>query len=246
MVDKAETLVSPKKPPTLVITVTANFTAEPVGDTLRFWMDRLGLQPAQLAFSAYNQVFQELMAPDSLLASSEPGVNFLLIRLEDWAREQKSGHQAEAISTATREFIETFKAFAKRSRRPTILLVCPPSRRASENSQLSTVLRELEEEIRASVGRFRGVHLIGAQDVADVYPVEVIDDPENDRQAHIPFTAAYWTAIGTMLARKARTLLSPPYKVIVVDADNTLWGGVVGEIGAGQVEISGEYLELQH
>ena len=46
--------------------------------------------------------------------------------------------------------------------------------------------------------------------------------------------------MGTILSRKARTLLNPPYKVIVVDADNTLWGGVVGEIGAGQVQISGE------
>jgi len=99
-----------------VLTVTANFTAEPVGDTLRFWLDRLGLQPAKLEFSPYNQVFQELMAPDSLLTSSEPGVNLLLIRLEDWGREQKPEQHAAAISTAAREFIEALKAFAKRAR----------------------------------------------------------------------------------------------------------------------------------
>ncbi|MDP9340427.1 MAG: amino acid adenylation domain-containing protein [Acidobacteriota bacterium] len=246
MADKAETLLNSKKIRTLLMTVTANFTAEPLGDTLRFWMDRLELQPARLEFSGYNQVFQELMAPDSLLASSEPGVNFLLIRLEDWAREQKPGQQVNAISTATREFIETLKAFAQRARRPTVLLVCPPSRQASENSKkLSAVIRGLHAEIGSSVSSLGGVHLINAQDVAEWYPVEVVDDPENDGQAHIPFTPAYWTAIGTIFARKARALLSPPYKVIAVDADNTLWGGVVGEIGAGQVEISSEYLELQ-
>ena len=49
-----------------------------------------------MEFSAYNQVFQELMAPDSLLASAAPGVNFLLIRLEDWAREQKSAQQSRS------------------------------------------------------------------------------------------------------------------------------------------------------
>ena len=114
-----------------------------------------------------------------------------------------------------------------------------------ENAQLRVLLVELDAEVRKAVGKLRGVHLIGAQEVAELYPVSVVDDPENDRQAHIPFTAAYWAAIGTMLARKSRTLLSAPYKVIVVDGDNTLWGGVVGEIGAAKVEIAGEYLELQ-
>jgi len=246
MVEKTEQVFSSKKTRMLLMAVTANFTAEPVGDTLRFWIDRLAWQPARLEFSSYNQVFQELTAPNSLLASSEPGVNFLLIRLEDWAREQKSGHPTEAISTATREFIATFAAFAKRAKRSTVLVICPPSQQAASNSQLRGLLQELDAEIRASLGSLRGVHLIAAQDVAALYPVEEVDDPENDRQAHIPFTAAYWAALGTMLARKARTLLHPPYKVIVVDADNTLWGGVVGEIGAAQVQISGEYLDLQH
>lgn len=246
MVEKTEQAFSPKKARTLLLTVTANFTAEPVGDTLRFWMDRLALQPARVEFSPYNQVFQELTAPDSLLASSEPGVNFLLIRPEDWAREQKSEKQVEAVFTATREFIETFEAFAKRAKRSTVLVICPPSQRVASDSRFRGVLNQLDTQIRASLGSLRGVHLVGAQDVAALYPVEVVDDPENDRQAHIPFTAAYWAALGTMLARKARTLLSAPYKVIVVDADNTLWGGVVGEIGTAQIEISGEYLELQN
>ena len=79
-----------------------------------------------------------------------------------------------------------------------------------------------------------------------MYPVNVIDDPESNRQAHIPFTPEYWTAVGTMLARRARTLLSQPYKVIAVDADNTLWGGgVVGEAGAAGVRVDGEWKKIQ-
>src|ERR1700730_6187225 len=245
MVNKLEKSVGSNKPRQLVLTVAANFTAEPVGDTLRFWMDRLGVQPAQIEFSGHNQVFQELMAPESLLASSEPGINFLLIRLEDWAREQTSGQRADAISTATREFIDALKAFVKRAGRPTVLLLCPPARHTLANVQLSLLLQALETELRASVEALRGMYLISAGDLAELYPVEIIDDPESDRQAHIPFTAAYWAAMGTMLARKARALLNPAHKVIVVDADNTLWGGVVGEMGASHVQISGPWLELQ-
>ncbi len=168
-----------------------------------------------------------------------------MIRLEDWGRDQQAEQHSAAIKTATREFIETLGAFAKRARRSTILLLCPPSNQALENPKLRATLQELEAELLASTSALRGLHVIRWQELGELYPVEQIDDPENDRQAHIPFTGAFWAAAGTMLARKARVLLTPPYKVIVVDADNTLWGGVVGEIGASQVQISGEYLELQ-
>ena len=96
MVNKAGTSDESKQSSKFVITVTANFTAEPLGDTLRFWMDKLELRQAELKFSGYNQVFQELMAPDSLMAANEAGVNFLLIRLEDWAREQPSSRTSRS------------------------------------------------------------------------------------------------------------------------------------------------------
>src|SRR5450631_1622739 len=245
MVNRVDTSVSPEKSGKLVMTVTANFTAEPVGDTLRFWMERLELQAAELEFSGYNQVFQELMAPSSLLASNQPGVNFLLIRLEDWARDQKPAQRADAISAATHEFLNTLKAFSQRARRPTVLLLCPSSGAAHVDAQLNGVLQRLGEEFRTSIGALRGITLVSAEELAELYPVDVIDDPESNRQAHIPFTPEYWTAAGTMLARKARTLLSQPYKVIAVDADNTLWRGVVGESGAAGVQVNAEWRALQ-
>ena len=246
MGDKPQKSVSSNKTREFLMTVTANFTAEPVGDTLRFWLDMLGMHPARLVFSGYNQVFQELMAPATLPSSTEPGVNFLLIRLEDWARDQKPGKSADIITTATREFAAALQGFAKRARRTTVLFLCPPSRSALANAELSATLSRLHAELRTAVASLRGIQLIDAGELGQLYPVDIVDDPESDRQAHIPFTPAYWAAMGTILARKSRALLTPPHKVIVVDADNTLWGGVVGEIGARQVEISGEHLALHN
>ncbi|MDP9146955.1 MAG: amino acid adenylation domain-containing protein, partial [Acidobacteriota bacterium] len=240
--DKTAGIHSARK---LAMAITANFTAEPAGDILQFWMGRLGMQAAELVFSSYNQVFQELMTPGSLLASNEPGVNFLLIRLEDWARDQKPENSAETVASSVQEFIATLKDFAKRARRPTVLFLCPPSQKTLSNSALAAEISGLEASVREAATALRGIHFIADADLQGFYPVETIDDPENDRQAHIPFTPAYWTAMGTMLARNARALLNPPPKVIVVDGDNTLWGGVVGEIGASHVQINGEYLELQ-
>lgn len=229
----------------LLVTITANFTAEPVADILRFWIEILGFGPARLKFSGYNQVFQGLIAPDSLLASAQPGVNFLLIRLEDWARDQKKSLQTEAIARAVQEFIETFKAFAERAQRPSILLLCPPSRNVATDLGLARPIRLLQEDVRREAAGLRGVTVIPADEVTALYPVEVIDDSESDREGHIPFSSAFWVAMGTMLVRGARTLLQAPRKVIAVDADNTLWGGIVAEAGAAHVQIGREYREMQ-
>ena len=42
--------------------------------------------PARPEFAPYNQVFQQLLDPASLLATNTGGLNVLLIRLEDWLK----------------------------------------------------------------------------------------------------------------------------------------------------------------
>jgi FkbH-like protein/non-ribosomal peptide synthase protein (TIGR01720 family) len=245
MTDKTGQSSGASNSPDFVITVTANFTAEPIGDSLRFWMEKLGLKPGRVEFSGFNQVFQELMAVDSALSSATPGVNILFIRLENWARDQKSELRSETITAAVREFIQIFKAFTQRARRSTIVVLCPPSRIICENVQLGKTLHSLAQEVGETIAPFPGVSVINANELAELYPVDVIDDPESDRQGEIPFSARYWAAMGTMAMRKIRTMVQAPHKVIAVDADNTLWGGVVGEAGADQVQVSAEWKVLQ-
>ena len=64
--------------------LAATFTAEPLAPVLAFWFRTLGLDP-QLTFAPYNQVFQQLLDPSSLLSQNR-GHNVLLIRFEDWFR----------------------------------------------------------------------------------------------------------------------------------------------------------------
>ena len=232
-------------PKQLLCTVTANFTAEPIAEFLDFWFSRLHMSPVRLAFSPYNQVFQELLTPASLLACDAPGANLMLVRLEDWARESATDEQTDVIAKTTREFISSVTQFAGRATRPTILVLCPPSPRVRAKAHLAHAIESLEAEVRSALSGRRGISLIISDEVATLYPVDVLEDPDGDRQAHIPFTRSYWAALATILARKVRLLLEPPYKVIVLDGDNTLWGGVIGEVGAKQVQLDGVWRYLQ-
>ena len=104
-----------------MFTVTANFTADPVSRVLRFWAETLGLGAPRVESSPYNQVLQSLLDPGSTLASRTPGVNFILIRLEDWGRNQDRDHYAETIRATASEFMTAVTDFVRRSKRPSIV-----------------------------------------------------------------------------------------------------------------------------
>ena len=69
------------------IAIAATFTAEPVAELLAFWLKKLNL-PAEIAFAPYNQPFQQLLDPSSLLSTNGQGANVILLRLEDWLGER--------------------------------------------------------------------------------------------------------------------------------------------------------------
>ena len=73
--------------PEQTIVITSTFTAEPIEESLAFWMQALSV-PSQIQFAGYNQVFQELLNPASLSAKNAHGVNVVLLRFEDWVRNE--------------------------------------------------------------------------------------------------------------------------------------------------------------
>ena len=70
--------------PSASLRISASFTAEPLKPALRFWTDELEA-PHDVEFAPYNQVFQQLLDPGSLLRTNRRGANIILLRLEDWS-----------------------------------------------------------------------------------------------------------------------------------------------------------------
>lgn len=59
--------------------------------------------------------------------------------------------------------------------------------------------------------------------------------------ARSPFAAGFLPRLGDAFADVVATAELPPKKCVVVDCDNTLWGGVIGEDGPDRVAIGAEY-----
>ena len=211
------------------IVISATFTADAIEPTLAFWMRELGFDYS-IQIAPYNQVFQLLLDPAGMLASNHDGINVVLVRFEDWASEptRLATHQdnVQHFAASLRTAAQSFPA-------PLLVCICPPSE------------GRMQELIAAAVADLPTVHLITPQEVDALYPVAQPYDPLGDKLGHIPYTPAYFTALGSMIARKIHALRTPPFKVIALDCDDTLWRGICGEDGPQGVVVDPPRRALQ-
>jgi FkbH-like protein len=85
---------------------------------------------------------------------------------------------------------------------------------------------------------------VDAAAVARAAGVVRILDPESQRIAQVPYTDAFYVAVGTAIFRRAYGRLRPEPKLIAIDCDGTLWGGLCAEDGAQGVSVGPEELAL--
>lgn len=210
------------------ITITATFTAEPIEATLRFWSERLGLD-ANLEFAAYNQVFQTLLDPGSLARRNRDGVNVVLLRFSDWDHADTHDQRAELV-----------EALRQAATAAPLVVVTPPvdgPRAASEQQRVHA--------LASAIVDLPGVFHLDASAIADRYPVTDTFDNHAESVGHVPYTPDYFAALGTAVMRHIVAIRRAPFKVIALDCDNTLWGGIVGEDGVDGIRLDAGHQALQ-
>lgn len=223
------------------IALAATFTAEPILEPLAFWMRELG-SAATIEFAPYAQVFQELLNPGSLLSGNRGGVNVVLLRIEDWLRSAPDASAPEKaralLGRNANDFIAAVQTAAGRAASPPLVLaLCPSSPAGQADPVRRLAFPAVEQRIVEALANVSGVSVVGPQDLAE-YPVGDSYDAERDALGHTPYTPAFLAALATALARRIHALGPPRYKVVVLDCDNTLWQGVVGEEGALGVAVT--------
>lgn len=225
--------------------VAATFVADPIRQPLEFWMETLNL-PASIEIAPYAQVMQELLNPDSLFSQNDTGFNVLLVRPEDWIRDrlhENVERNRQHIERVASDLVAAVGVNRRKTRAPTLVYVCPPS--ASLSTVYGSVFAETQAVLVKRLSALENVRCFTHLDLIRLYPVPEYEDPRSDRIGHIPYTDDYFVALATLLARRIAVLVKPPYKVIAIDCDNTLWKGVCGEDGANGIELTPGHLELQ-
>ena len=219
------------------LAIAASFTAEPLQQALRFLLDEAGLG-LEVQFAPYNQVFQELLSRTSLLASNVQGANVVLVRFEDFIRDVPDPNAAGILlERTTLEFLDALTRLGVQAKSPTVVVVFGPSTRAPvellpQLERAASLLNERAQELH-------GIHLLTADETEGRY------DSVRDELAHIPFTEEYFASLALAITRRVHALRKPAHKVLVLDCDNTLWSGVVGEDGVEGISFPRAMLDLQ-
>lgn len=226
------------------ISIASTFTCDPVENTLRFWGEKFGYEMS-VNFSPYGQIFQELLTLDSTLNHPENDVRVLFIRFEDWIRnfqnEEEVSLQAHVLDNIHNlsEYARTSAAYTKSSLFLTIAKNSPNSLIKADQQ------REFEQLLYRLLSDESNIFVITPGEIHKNYPVHDFYDPQRDQLGHIPFKSEYFTALATSVFRNVLASKRKPYKVIVMDCDNTLWGGVCGEVGPKGIRLSEPYINLQ-
>ena len=232
--------------PGLVITISSTFVADPLEDYIIYWSKEFDLE-LQVKLAPYNQVFQQLLNSSSDFNTGN-GMNILLIRIEDWIRDQLDSSpevQIQLIRETSQQLLAAFDESRRYTSKPSLVGLIPWILNDNLEPQVATEIAKQHEIIEKFLLSASLYYKFDFHETITLYNVEEIFDKKSDELGHIPFTDELYAALGTNISRKIRAWKQPAYKVIALDCDNTLWKGICGEVGAMNVEIDANAAELQ-
>lgn len=180
------------------ILISGSFIIEPLHETLDFWVQEIPLK-CEIKFSPYNQIFQTLLTKES-----NNNAIFVLIRDKDLLH--LAGEENFHL------FIQYLRSACKSTSSNIFVIYCPDRTESLWGNYL-----------KKEIDSISGAYYIELQTWLDKYHVSDCFDTKTEKSAHIPYTTAVYTVLGTLIARIIYTIQSPTIKLIGVDCDNTLW-----------------------
>ena len=230
------------------IVLASTFTVDPLVESLSFLTTEVALD-LDVAVAPYSQIYQELLDPTRLFAQNRSGINVVLLRFEDWWRDKggsavTASIAAEAANQNCDDLVAALHAFASASPSPMVVMVCPPSSGALARPELTALFGALMARLASEIGDLPNASLLRVDPEVAAQSASVYD-AAGDRLAHVPYTPLFFASLARDLARTIHALKTPPHKVLVLDCDNTLWKGVVGEDGVDGIALSEAHLALQ-
>ena len=223
-----------------VLTLSGTYTLDPIAAVIEYWDDFLGLG-VDVQLAPYAQLFQQLLDPSSMLRRNRNGASAVFVRWPDLLGRRSASASEEVGRTEFQALIEEVSsALGSFDHAVPCLLVLGPSDRGE-------VLPEWAgTELRARLAGVPNLFVESGNELMARYRVGQVHDLASERIGHVPFTAEAIAALGTCVARWYAALARAPVKVFAVDADHTLWSGVVGESGVDGVRVESLHAALQH
>lgn len=203
----------------------------------------------------FDQISPTLLAADGDLTAFKPDVVLLALRVRDQLPQLYDGiptDQAAAVFDAADHWLATLQgalqSFTSRHAVPVLLQGLPaptfiadgPVDAHRSDGQFALYLK-LSQGLRAIADEIPSVQVLDIQSLVARHGAQHLFDERMDAFGRLPLHANHYWDYAGFIVRHIRPLVGLTKKLIVVDADNTLWGGIVGDDGPDGIQIGQDY-----
>ncbi len=113
-----------------------------------------------------------------------------------------------------------------------------PTAPTEQSAALDAVVESFNDALREACAEHRNVTVLAMDEVAAAVGHADSFNPRYYHRFKAPYTARFWDELARRLVLVSRAGGSRYPKALVLDCDNTLWGGVIGEDLIGGIKLS--------
>lgn len=189
---------------------------------------------------AYKQYHFDLKNPASILHTTPSAATFIFFEFNTYRKSEFADpeHFTDVLQDIDRYAKQTSGIIVLH----TFLL---PHRSAYGNlfslNPLYTRIQEYNKRVEEMAATHANIHLIDTNAIATRVGETHVWDMRGMYAFHTPFTHEFLLEISLEWISYLRIKQGKVRKCLVLDLDNTLWGGVVGEVGAHGIQLGPEY-----
>src|SRR6202167_2491182 len=236
------------------LAILRSFTVEPIVPLLRAEAFAYGID-LEVHVGDFDTYVQDMLDGESSLYRFEPNAVVMAVRTdraapELWRDFADYGPEAtqQAAERVVKGYEQSIAAFRKHSQAALIMHTLEhPSATAfgilddqSEAGQ-SGLIRQINRELRRVAAGFHGVYILDYDALVARHGTRNWHDERKWLMARLPIAAGHLLDMAREWMRFIVPLSGRTAKALVVDLDNTLWGGVVGEDGMAGIQVGPEY-----
>jgi FkbH-like protein len=209
----------------------------------------------------FDQAMQEALMPDSVVNAANPDAVLVALDYRGLPLRFTPGNLDESRATvqAALGYLQTIRDGLKNNSKAICILqtVASPAECLFGSldrvlpGTISSVIEEINRGIVQSVDS-KGDVLLDVARLAETVGLGVWHSPVEWNLAKLPFANAFVAWYADHAARIIAAIMGKSRRCLILDLDNTVWGGIIGDDGLGGIQIAqgdatGEaYLSVQH
>ena len=234
----------------LKVAILSSFTLNGLDETFHVKCSEIGIR-YQSYIAGYNQYNQEILNPKSNFYNFSPDVTFLILDIRSLLGDYF--YFPYSISSAERKLLvkekinelENLILQFKNNSSSTLVITNFNIPSYSPNGIIETksefgfheMIHEINESLRNIVKNQNSIYVYDFNQFVSKYGEKNIFDYRQFHLGSIQIAFNYIPYFAYELMSYVKTMLGVSRKCIVLDLDNTLWGGIVGEDGFDGIEL---------